>query len=68
MKSEWYKKRKNDKIWWIKSGIKDDFRFSFDRKKEYNLLRDYPYKLSNEELKIFDAENKFWANYLSYRK
>lgn len=41
--------------------------FSFDRKKEYNLFRDYPYKLTAEERQIFDAENPHWAAFFADR-
>lgn len=52
------KNNPEDKIWWIDDpdtvGI---WRFSFDREKIYYFFRDYPQKLTPEELEIFNAEN-----------
>ena len=65
MQNKWYKEEKNNKIWWLDNGaeVKGEFVFSFDRKKQYNLFADYPYKLTPEEKAIFDAENPYWAEY-----
>ena len=41
------------------------FLFSFDKKKVYNLFKDYPQKLSKEEKKLFDKENPEWAELLN---
>ena len=64
-----YKENPNDKIWWVDNssdyvGIHE---FSFDKKKIFNLFRDYPWKLSNEEKEIFDKENPYWANFFKSR-
>ena len=60
-------KQKNpkDKIWWVDNGgdVKGEMVFSFDKKKLYNLFRDYPQNLSKEEKEIFDSENEFWKEY-----
>jgi hypothetical protein len=34
--------------------------FSFDKKTEFNMFRDYPDALTPEQKKIFDDENPFW--------
>lgn len=66
---EFYKKNDSDKVWWV-----DDpehvglIRFSFDRQKVYNLYADYPHKLTQEERRIFDAENPYWAEYFKDRR
>ncbi len=66
--AEFYKKNESDKVWWV-----DDpehvglLRFSFDRRKVYNLYSDYPDKLTQEERRIFDAENPFWVDYFKDR-
>lgn len=69
MLSDFYKKNKNDKIWWIDDvETVGEFLFSFDKKKIYNLFKDYPTKLTEEEIKIFDKENPYWKNFFADRK
>ena len=60
-----YKKNLKDKIWWVDNGgdVKGEMVFSFDKKKLYNLFKDYPQNLSKEEKEIFDSENEFWKEY-----
>lgn len=59
-----YKNKPSDKIYWIDNiGVIGEFLFSFDKKKIYNLFRDYPQKLTNEEKIIFDRENPYWADF-----
>lgn len=59
-----YKNKPNDKIYWIDNiGVIGEFLFSFDKKKIYNLFRDYPQKLTKEEKIIFDKENPYWADF-----
>ena len=60
-----YKKNPKDKIWWVDNGseVKGEMVFSFDKKKLYNLFRDYPQNLSKEEKEIFDSENEFWKEF-----
>lgn len=64
-----YKEKAHHKIWWVKNdGLIGVFEFSFDKKKIYNLFRDYPFKLTKEEKEIFDLENPFWKNYFEERE
>ena len=60
-----YKKNPKDKIWWVVNGgeVKGEMVFSFDKKKLYNLYKDYPHNLTKEEKEIFDTENEFWKEY-----
>ena len=60
-----YKKNPKDKIWWVDNGseVKGEMVFSFDKKKLYNLYKDYPHNLTKEEKEIFDSENEFWKEY-----
>ena len=66
----WYKENENDEILWLDNGTEriGEFVFSFDGKKEFNLFRDYPHELSEEEKKIFDKENPFWADFFKDRR
>ena len=67
--SNFYKNKKTDIIWWVDNpydiGI---FEFSFDLAKIYNLFRDYPDAMTPEEVKIFDRENPFWAEFFADRR
>lgn len=63
------KRNENDIIWWVDNhGNFGTHEFSFDQVKIYNLFRDYPYKLSPEEIEIFDRENPYWADFFKTRK
>lgn len=65
----WDKKKEDDKVWWkIQPGVVGEHIFSFDRKTEFNLFRDYPWALTEDQLRIFDAENPFWAGFFSDRR
>lgn len=67
--SSFYKKRKKDLIYWVEDpetvGI---FEFTFDKKKIFNLFRDYPQELTARQKEIFDRENPFWANFFKGKK
>lgn len=66
---EFYKKNDNDTIWWVnKTDRVGEHLFSFDKKKIYNLFRDYPYDLSDNEKEIFDKENPYWADFFKDRQ
>ena len=68
MLGDFYKKKPSNKIWWVDNYWQRGFLlFSFDKKKIYNLFRDYPWKLSKEEREIFNKENPFWAEALGNR-
>ena len=66
----WVKKEPNHKVWWLEEvePVIGEFVFSFDKKTEFNLFRDYPDKLTAEQKQIFDAENPFWADFFKYRQ
>ena len=56
-KIEFKKMNPTDKIYWVISPIViGSYDFSFDKKKIYNLFRDY-HKLTKKEREIFDKEN-----------
>ena len=66
---EFYKEDEDDQIWWVDNpedlGI---FQFSFDREKVFNLFSDYPWKLTPEQVEIFNRENPYWADFFRYRR
>lgn len=65
--SDFYKNNESDKVWWLDVDEAGTMAFSFDRKKVYYLFQDYPYKLTGEELEIFNAENPYWASFFEDR-
>ena len=46
---------------------KGEFLFTFDGNRVFNLFRDYPHELTQEEKDVFDAENPYWADYFKDR-
>lgn len=69
MQPKWYKNTPDDHIWWLDNTeeMVGEWIFSFDRKHTYNLFSDYPYKLTPDQKKIFDAENPYWADFFKDR-
>lgn len=68
MLGDFYKKNKNDKIWWIDNiDTIGEFLFSFDKKTIFNLFADYPHNLTAEQKEIFDKENPYWKDFFQYR-
>jgi len=41
--------------------------FTFDGVKIFNLFEDYPYELTEEQKRIFDEVNPFWADFFKDR-
>lgn len=68
MLNNWYKKKESDKIWWKEMDRIGVWIFSFDKKKEYNMFADYPYKLTPEQKEIFDKENPRWRDFFKDRQ
>ena len=68
MADVWYKNDPSDAIWWkdTPDGI-GEWIFSFDKKTEFNMFRDYPNRLTKEQKEIFDKENPYWKNFFSDR-
>ena len=54
--------------WLSKTESVGEMLFTFDGKQVFNLFRDYPYKLSPEQKKVFDEANPFWAEFFKDRK
>ena len=47
---------------------KGQFQFTFDGKTIFNLFRDYPHALTDEQKQIFDRENPYWAEFFKDRQ
>lgn len=68
MQYEFYKENDTDKVWWVdNSEVVGEHLFSFDKKKVFNLFRDYPWALTDEERTIFDTENPYWKEFFADR-
>lgn len=53
---------------WVDApGQKGEFLFTFDGKRVFNLFRDYPHELTQEQKEAFDAENPYWADFFKDR-
>lgn len=51
---EWYKNNPDDKIWWVdNSETVGEWLFSFDKKHIFNMFRDYPHELTDEQKKNY---------------
>ena len=69
MLSDFYKKNKTDKIWWIDNlETFGEHLFSFDKKHIYNLFQDYSHNMTDAEVEIFNSENPYWAEFFSIRQ
>lgn len=65
---QFYKENPDDLIWWVDTSDRvGEWEFSFDKKKIYNMFRDYPEKLSPEEVEIFNRENPYWRKFFADR-
>lgn len=52
-----YKASADRKIWQVETpNKKGEFLFTFDKKKVFNFFHDYPEKLTDEEIAIFEKE------------
>ena len=59
---DFYKKKSSDTIWWVKDETAGHM-FSFDKETVYDLMTDYPEKLTPGQKEIFDKENPYWKIY-----
>lgn len=65
----YYKQNDTDLIWWIRNTEqKGEMLFTFDKKRIFNLFRDYPQNLSKEQKEIFDKENPYWRNFFKSKE
>ena len=67
-----YREHRGDKVWWVNKTVDGErplgeHIFTFDKKKLFNLFRDYPDKLYVDEWLLFNEENPFWADFFEDR-
>lgn len=63
------KNRKKDVIFWIDNCIYiGEHLFTFNKRKIFNLFRDYPYNLTAKQKEIFDRENPYWRDFFADRQ
>ena len=60
-------REKGTKTWWVDTVNVGEFLFTMDKKRVYNLFRDYPDKLSLEEWIEFTEDNPYWAKFFKDR-
>lgn len=66
---KFYKENPDDKIWWVFTpDEKGLWLFSFDKETIFNLFSDYPWKLTAEQVEIFNKENPYWADFFKDRR
>ena len=65
--NRFYKNNETDMIWWVETDKIGVWEFSYDKKTVFNMFHDYPYKLTEEQKKLFDEENPFWAEFFKDR-
>lgn len=57
-----------DTIFWVDGGNVGEHLFSFDKKRIFNLFRDYPHELTVQQKTIFDKENPYWVEFFADRQ
>ena len=63
---KFYKENPGDSILWVDTTDRvGEFMFTFDKARIFHLFRDYPYKLTPEQKRIFDNENPYWRDYFT---
>lgn len=59
----------SSEVKWIENPDKvGEMLFTFDGERIFNLFRDYPHELTDEQKQTFDRENPFWADFFKDRK
>ena len=64
-----YKNNPNSRVWWLAKDECDfdEFLFSFDKKKIYNLYEDYGHNMTDEEMEILNEDEPEMARLVSWR-
>lgn len=65
---DFYKEKESARIWHTSGiGFIGGVHISFDGEKIYNLFEDYPYNMTEEEIRILQEEEPFWADFFAWR-
>lgn len=56
-----FKENESDIIYWLNTPNLGDYIFTFDKKNLFNFCKDYPQKLTKEQIEIFKKENPVLA-------
>lgn len=66
---KFYKENETDKIWKVSDfdGM-GKILFSFDRETVFNAWVDYPYNMTDEQIRMFDEQFPYWAEFFEDRK
>ena len=69
--TDFYIKDENEKgrqVWLaVRIGYKGQTYFTFDKQNFYSLFKDYPYKLTDEQIEIFKKGLPYWADFFKSR-
>lgn len=69
MDYDFYKNNKTDTIYWVDTvDSVGEHLFTFDKKRIFNLFKDYPHNLSKKQKEVFDRENPFWCDFFKNRQ
>lgn len=66
----WYKDHPGDKtVWLAQRYVIGEYIFRIDggSGRIYNMFADYPHNMTQEDKRIFDMENPFWADFFKGR-
>lgn len=60
--------KETDNIFWVDGGNIGEHLFTFDKKRIFNLFRDYPHELNAQQKETFDKENPYWVDFFADRQ
>lgn len=69
MDNKFYKNNLDSRVWWLVNNNSDfdEFLFSFDKNKIYDLYKDYGVNMSDEEMRILNEDEPAMARLVSWR-
>lgn len=68
VKYDFFKNNPKDKIYWVDNvDVIGEHLFIFDRKRIFNLFKDFLFALTEEQRVLFEQENPYWADFFKDR-